>query len=132
MTGLVTVVGGALGCGAGVCADVMEAIKAIATRAISAEIMRVFMRMILPAGSTASNEKAKREPEIGDQKSVKRGSARILRADRRILRLPGSERSRGLLSVVDSEEQAFLVAIARRMSEKFRVQGRPTPAACEF
>jgi hypothetical protein len=57
--GLVTLVG-ALGCGAGVCAETMEAIKAIATRAISAEIMRVFMRMILPAGSMASNKKAKR------------------------------------------------------------------------
>src|SRR5207244_6247 len=56
-TGLVTVVGGALGCGAGVCAEAMEAIKAIATRAISAEIMRVFMRMILLAGSMASNKK---------------------------------------------------------------------------
>ena len=39
----------------------MEAITAIATGAIRAEIMRVFMRMILPAGSTASNEKAHRE-----------------------------------------------------------------------
>ncbi len=60
-TGLVTVVGGTLGCEAGVCAEAMEVIKAIATRAISAEMMRVFMRMILPAGSMASNKKAKRE-----------------------------------------------------------------------
>ncbi|PYK42008.1 MAG: hypothetical protein DME46_12425 [Verrucomicrobia bacterium] len=57
-TGLVTVLGGALGWGAGVCADVMETIKAVAARAVSAEIMRVFMRMILPAGSMASNKKA--------------------------------------------------------------------------
>src|SRR5437764_2703556 len=90
-SGLVTV-GGALGCGAGVCAEAMEAIKAAATRAISAGIMRVFMRMILPAGSTASNKKAKRRrSEI--RESVKPGSARILRADRRILRLPGSGKS---------------------------------------
>ena len=59
--GLVTVLGGALGCGAGVCAEATEAIKAIATRGINAEIMRVFMRMILLAGSTASNEKRRRE-----------------------------------------------------------------------
>jgi hypothetical protein len=32
----------------------------IAIGAIRAEIMRVFMRMILPAGATASNEKARR------------------------------------------------------------------------
>jgi len=59
--GLVTLVGGVLGCGAGVCAEAKEAITDIATGAIRAEIMRVFMRMILPAGSTASNEKAHRE-----------------------------------------------------------------------
>lgn len=59
--GLVTLVGGALGCGAGVCAEALEAIKAIATGAIRVEIKRVFMRMILTAGSTASNKKAKRE-----------------------------------------------------------------------
>jgi hypothetical protein len=57
----VTVVGGALGGGAGVCAEAMEAITGIAIGAIRAEIMRVFMRMILPAGSTASNEKRRRE-----------------------------------------------------------------------
>jgi hypothetical protein len=50
--GLVTV----LGCGAGVCAEAMEAITSTATGAISAEIMRVFMGRILPAGATASNE----------------------------------------------------------------------------
>ena len=65
--GLVTVVGGALDCGAGVCAEAMEAINAIAMGAIRAEVTRVFMRMILPAGSTASNEKAKRE--AGGQRS---------------------------------------------------------------
>ena len=65
--GLVTVVGGALGGGAGVCAEAMEAIMGIATGAIKAEIMRVFMRMILPAGSTASNEKAQRE--VGGRRS---------------------------------------------------------------
>ena len=59
--GLVTLVGGALGCGAGVCAEAMEAITGIATGAIKAEIVRIFMRMILPAGSTASNEKVHRE-----------------------------------------------------------------------
>jgi hypothetical protein len=59
--GLVTLAEGALGCGAGVCAEALEAIKAIATGAIKVEIKRVFMRMILPAGSTASNKKAKRE-----------------------------------------------------------------------
>ena len=75
--GLVTVFGGALGCEAGVCAEAMEAIKAIARGAIRAEIKRVFMRLILPAGSTASNKKAKREG--GGQRPVKPGSARILR-----------------------------------------------------
>lgn len=65
--GLVTLVGGVLGCGGGVCAEAVEAITDIATGAIRAEIMRVFMRMILPAGSTASNEKAQRE--VGGQRS---------------------------------------------------------------
>ena len=65
-TGLVTVVG-AVGWGAGVCAKARDAMEAIATGAIRAEIMRVFMRMILPAGSTASNEKAHRE--VGGQRS---------------------------------------------------------------
>jgi hypothetical protein len=41
--GLVTVVGGTLDCGAGVCAEAMEPIKAIAIGAIRAEITRVFM-----------------------------------------------------------------------------------------
>jgi len=59
--GLVTLVGGVLGWGGGVCAEAGEAITDIATGAIKAEIMRVFMQMILPAGSTASNEKAHRE-----------------------------------------------------------------------
>ena len=68
--GLVTLVGGVLGCGAGVCA---EAITDIATGAIRAEIMRVFMRMILPAGSTASNEKAHRE--VGGQRREIRGQS---------------------------------------------------------
>ncbi len=71
--GLVTLVGGVLGCGAGVCAEAMEAITGIATGAIRAEIMRVFMRMILSAGSTASNEKAHRE--VGGQRSEIRGQS---------------------------------------------------------
>lgn len=71
--GLVRLVGGVLGCGAGVCAEAMEAITDIATGAIRAEIMRVFMRMILPAGSTASNEKAHRE--VGGQRPEIRGQS---------------------------------------------------------
>jgi len=59
--GLVTLVGGVLGCGAGFFAESIEWLTDISTGAIRAEIMRVFMRMILPAGSTASNEKAHRE-----------------------------------------------------------------------
>jgi len=59
--GVLTLVGGVLGCGAGVCAEAMEEIMDIASGAIRAEIMRVFMRMIVPAGPTASNEKAQRE-----------------------------------------------------------------------
>ena len=34
--------------------------------------------------------------------------------------------------MVDSEEQTFLVAIARCMSQEFRAQGRPTRVALEF
>jgi len=76
--GLVTLVGGVLGWGGGVCAEAGEAITDIATGAIKAEIMRVFMQMILPAGSTASNEKAHRE--VGGRRSeIRPGSARILR-----------------------------------------------------
>src|SRR5207244_3249838 len=113
MTGLVTVVGGALGCGAGVCADAMEAIKAIATRAISAEIMRVFMRMILLAGSMASNKKAKRE---ASRASVI--GCRLLDCARR------RGEVRGPSSVLDGEKQAFFVTIGRCMSQEFRPQGR--------
>ena len=97
-TGLGTVVAGVLGCGAGVCAEAMEVIKAIATRAISGEIMRVFMRVILPAGSAPSNKKAKdrkaggQRSEIRGQRSVKPVSARILRADRRVGASKGSEK----------------------------------------
>jgi hypothetical protein len=120
-TGLVTVVGGALGCGAGVCAEAMEAIKAIATRAISAEIMRVFTRMILLAGSMASNKKAKRE--------MPRASVigcRLLDCARR------RGEVRGPSSVLDREKQAFFVTIARCMSQEFRSQGRPLRVAFEF
>src|SRR5437899_10418132 len=90
--------------------------EAIATGAIRAEIMRVFMRMILPAGSTASNEKAKRE--AGGQQSQIRGQ----------LKIPSSCSS----SVVDGEEQAFFAAIARCMSQEFRPQDRPPRVALEF
>ena len=72
------------------------------------------------------------KPEIRDHRSVKPGSARILHADRRILRLPGSERSLDRSSVVDSEKQAFLAAIARCVREEFRPQGRPSRVALEF
>jgi len=47
--GVVTVEG-ALGCGAGDCAKVIETTEVIATRAISAEKMRVFMAVIFPGG----------------------------------------------------------------------------------
>jgi len=46
--GVVTVVEGAPGCGAGDCAKVIETTEVIATRAISAEKMRVFMAVIFP------------------------------------------------------------------------------------
>ena len=59
--GLVTVVGAELDSGDGDCAEVMQAIKDIAVKAISAEVMRVFMPLILPACPMASNEKLKSE-----------------------------------------------------------------------
>jgi hypothetical protein len=107
-TGLVTVVGGALGCGAGVWAEVMEAPKAIATRAIRVEMMRMFMRMILPAGSTASNKKRRRDTPSYQLSGL------------------------GGAGCFNLEKQALLLAIARRMSQKFRSQASPARVALEF
>jgi hypothetical protein len=57
--GLVTVVGAELDSGDGDCAEVMQAINDIAVKAISAEVMRVFMPLIVAARPTRSNEKLK-------------------------------------------------------------------------
>ena len=54
-----TVVGAGLDSGEGDCPEVTEASKHIAVEAISAEVMRVFMPLILAACPTASNEKLK-------------------------------------------------------------------------